>query len=285
MVDKPVYVTEVAERKPVYVGGIAMTLALFDKESQEWYSQFGRSSTFTFQKFSSPGVPFWYALRDAVEKRDETTTRDLLGKITPYAMKNLNDLTPLERWERTAKHLPEDIGGPNKEGIKKLLTSLARGRVLETMCGFNSYFGDSPKIDEVQVVDFCAEMLKRYAYPERKRIVFDMERVVRGEKLNFFKDGFFKTIGSWGTNYLSDPQPVFNEFARLLSTNGQVLILENTEEGYRDLIKRLFDPDICAKWMENAGLKPEIRKLTKIKREYEMGDYYLVRGVKKNGRD
>ena len=82
---------------------------------------------------------------------------------------NYEDLSPLARWKRTALQLPGDIGGPRKEDIKKSLTRRAKGKVLEAMCGFNSYFGNSKNTSEVVVLDFCQEMLERYPYPERKR--------------------------------------------------------------------------------------------------------------------
>ena len=101
--------------------------------------------------------------------------------------------------------------------IKKYITSHAQGKVLETMCGFNSYFGNSKKINEVVVLDYCREMLERYARPERTRILYDLNKVIAGEKLDFFKEGEFQTIGCWGSNYLTNPVPVFSEFHRILS--------------------------------------------------------------------
>lgn len=194
---------------------------------------------------------------------------------TPYEKK-----TTLEKWSNTAVQMPGDIGGPRKEDIKKLITSKSEGNVLETMCGFNSYFLEDEKISEVIALDFCKEMLERYAFPNRKRILFDLERISHGEKLDFFKRGNFQTIGCWGSNYLGDPVSVFREFNRILSKGGKFLILESTTEGYPDQIKRYFDPRECSSFMQSVGFSTNIEHLAWLKTEFEIGEYYLVEGVK-----
>ena len=188
--------------------------------------------------------------------------------------------TSLEKWAHTAVQMPGDIGGPRKKEIRDFITSKTEGRVLETMCGFNSYFGESENISEVVVLDFCKEMLERYAFPKRKRILFDLERVVNGKKLDFFQEGDFQTIGCWGSNYLSNPVPVFTEFKRTLSTGGKFLILESTTEGYPDQIERYFNPHKCSEFMQQAGFSVEVEHLKWLKTEMEFGEYYIVTGTK-----
>jgi len=281
---QPIYVTEIAERKPQYAGGMRVYLSFFDDEgSCEWYRQFSKKSSFTFKNgryFRGGGEQLFFQLRNAIKNRDSVEVKKLLPRVRALCQRNYEDLKPAEKWAKMAIQLPGDIGGPRKEEIRELLTSKASGKVLETMCGFNSYFADSPNIGEVVVLDFCREMLERYAYPKRTRILYDLEKVVNGEKMDFFADGFFQTIGCWGSNYLSKQQPVFAEFRRILGKNGRLLILESTSEGYTDLIKRYFNPEECANNMREAGFEVKTTPLPQIKTEGELGDYFLVEGIK-----
>lgn len=282
--EKPIFVTEVADRKPQFRGGMMVTLELWEDEgADEWWNQFGEKSSFTFKPgcyFGKEGGRLFYLLNEAIKKRDPEGVRSILPELRTHCQTNYEDLEPAQKWAHAAVQMPGDIGGPRKNEVRDIITAEARGRVLETMCGFNSYFADTPNITEVVVLDFCREMLERYAHPKRTRILYDLERVVMGEKLDFFKDGNFQTIGCWGSNYLSDQRPVFAEFNRVLSRGGRLLILESTSEGYSDLIKRYFDPEECARSMRESDFNVEIRPLPKLKTEFELGEYYLVVGVK-----
>ena len=288
----PVYVTEIVERKPDYAtdASIESSLELWNDERwgnikglSEWWAQFKQGSEdFAFRSIGSPGYRMYYQeLIPAVRARDSKAVRSVLRKMKKYRLKLYRDLTVPELWARTARRMPEDIAGPKKREITALLTSRAQGRVLETMCGFNSYFAPSEQIREVIALDYCREMLERYEYPERKRILFDIERVVKGERMDFFRPKSFQTIGCWGSNYLSDPMLIFAEFRRLLSEEGTLVILENTEEGYRDSgLKRLFDPKECAMFMEKAGLSSSIEHQPQLR--WNHAEYYLVTGRRVN---
>jgi hypothetical protein len=282
--EQPEYVTEVADKRRQHPGGLRVDLCFFnDTGAIEWYRQFSRKASFTFRHgnyFNKGGSHLYSQLTEAIKKRDSKSVKTLLPKIRALCQRNYDDLKPVEKWAHSAVQLPEDIGGPRKGEIRKYLTARASGRVLETMCGFNSYFSDSPNIAEVVALDFCKEMLERYAYPERTRILYDLERIVKGKGMDFFADGSFQTIGCWGSNYLSRQTPVFAEFGRILGDDGKLLILENTSEGYSDLVKRYFDPEECAKNMQEAGFRVQIIPLPWIKLEWEYGDYFLVEGVR-----
>lgn len=297
----PVYVTEVAEREKIYMGGMQIEIPLwqiaeeentrgnfeqekkFYEELKNWWGQFGEKMTFTFksgQYFNGRGEKLFYDLYIAIKKRDASSIRRILPKMKEHCQTNYKDLNPIKKWAYTALQLPGDIGGPRKDDVRKLITSRAKGRVLETMCGFNSYFGDSPKISEVIALDYCEEMLERYARPERKRILFDLEKISNGTGMDFFEDESFQTIGCWGSNYLSNPISVFLEFHRILSKGGKFLILENTAEGYSDLVMRYFNPKACGKFMQQAGFSTTIEPLEWLKTKTELGDYSLVIGTK-----
>lgn len=282
----PIYITEIAERVPQLTsGGILTYMDIYStltNDDEEWWTQFNQNPEITL----NPGHHFHKGsviisqINQAVILRDAEKVRELLPQLKEHCQTNYRDLPVTDRWARAAVQMPEDVGGPRKKDIKKLLTRHARGRVLETMCGFNSYFANHKQIQEVVVVDFCKEMLERYAYPARTRILYNMENIVNGGKMDFFKDESFQTIGCWGSNYLTNPVPVFAEFGRLLSKGGKLLILENTTEGYVEFVKRHFDPTECADFMKKAGLNPKIKHLPKIKMEWEGGEYYLVTGIK-----
>ena len=276
----PVYVTEAAERKPIV--GPCGTSMFLELDALKWWEQFEESPRFNFKPkcfWGKEGEKLFYKLTEAVKRRDAAAVREVLPRVKALCEPNYEDLPPEERWARVAVQMPEDIGGPKKEEIRQLLTARARGRVLETMCGFNSYFGDSSNIGEVIALDFCKEMLERYPYPERTRILCDLERVVKGERLDFFSDSSFQTVGCWGSNYLSDPVPVFREFKRILAPGGKLLVLENTAEGYADLVKRYFNPAACAGSMREASLTTATEHLPQLRAPFDIGEYYLVEGT------
>jgi ubiquinone/menaquinone biosynthesis C-methylase UbiE len=178
--------------------------------------------------------------------------------------------------------MPGDWGpvGANKAKLKEIVTRRASGRVLEAMCGFNSYFGESVGIREVVALDFCREALERYEYPQRVRILYDLERVANGEKLDFFGDSSFQTVGVFfAVGYLTDPVPVHKEFHRLLAEDGRLLVVGGTAQGYTDILKRRFKPKECAKAMHEAGFTTKTKKLP-LKTSTELGEYYLVEGTK-----
>ncbi|MBU0929819.1 MAG: hypothetical protein KJ623_01995 [Nanoarchaeota archaeon] len=282
--ERPIYVTEVAEREPKYNAGLMVTLDLWhDKGASEWWKQFSKKTSFTFKSrcfFGKEGERLFHQLQEAIKKRDAEGVRNILPKMNIYCQTNYEDLKSIQKWAHKAIQMPGDIGGPRKKEVREFLTSQASGRVLETMCGFNSYFDDSLNITEVVALDFCKEMLERYAYPKRIKILYDLEQVVKGKQMNFFADGSFQTVGCWGSNYLSRQKPVFTEFRRILSESGKLLILENIFEGYSDLIKRHFNPEKCAKSMRESGFDVKIQPLPWLKSTWVLGDYYLVQGIK-----
>jgi SAM-dependent methyltransferase len=277
-------VTETAKREPKYLGGLSIDLELWNRDgAREWWKQFGEKERFTFRSgcyLGKEGEKLFYQLSRAIDARDADSVRSILPEMKKYCQANFEDLSLLEKWERIAIHMPGDIGGPSKGEVARIITRHARGRVLEAMCGFNSYFGKSPDIQEVVALDYCRAMLERYPFPERKRILHDLEKVAEGENMGFFREGEFQTVGCWGSNYLSEPVPVFAEFKRILSDGGRLIVLENTAEGYGDLVKRYFNPEQCAGFMQKAGLKPRIEPLKDLKTEFEVGHYSLVEGTK-----
>jgi hypothetical protein len=269
------------KRVPKYRGSIDVFFNLDSREDRDWWDELGGETLFTFKRGCLfKGSPLLPGLRDAISRKDKDAAQALLIQLGQYTETSYNDLSDHEKWERTALSMAEDIGGRRQREEGEILTLRASGRVLETMCGFNTYFWDVEHIEEVVVLDGCRAMLERYILPDRLRILYDLERVVGVEAMGFFSEGEFQTVGCWGSNYLTHPVPVFVEFHRVLSDGGKLLILESTTEGYRDLVKRFFDPRVCAGFMQEAGFSTEIEELTTFKLEGQPGDYYLVTGTK-----
>ncbi len=278
------YVATVVERSPKYVLGLTVEIVSYlDDDALAWWRKINGQTRFTFKQkcfFCSQGEVLYHQLIESILEKNETKATKTFSEMRSYCQKNFEDLTPTERWAHTALQLPGDIGGPKKKEIAKIITSKARGAVLETMCGFNSYFNNSSQIDSVTVIDYCREMLERYKFPKRRRILYNLEKVNRGKKMNFFEDCCFDTIGCWGTNYLSRLKPVFAEFYRILDHGGNVLVLENTHEGYHELVKRYFNPNRCATQLKIVGFNVTITHLRQLKTKWCFGEYYLVEGIK-----
>jgi len=213
------------------------------------------------------------------DEEDKIIKRLLELKAKPWKEK-----TDLEKWAHMALQKPEDWGPASwakKAELKSLITELCFGRVLESMCGFRTCVGDSPKIKEVVALDFCGEALKRYDRPERKRILYNLEDIIKGDKMEFFEDKTFHTVtASFGIDYLTDPVPVHKEFYRILSDDGQLLVVDGPGQGYVDIKKRKFNPQVCAKFMEAAGFSATVQPLPTIKLDFEPQGYFLVRGEK-----
>lgn len=282
--EAPIFVSKVSERKPDYSRiGVTMYLELWDSETADWWKKFSPKTHFNFPGSRSKGTVYYHELCLAIRNREDAKIPELLKKIEEYSISLYEEKTERDRWAHFAVQLPGDWGvhGENKSKLKKMITAKAKGRVLDAMSGFHSYFGDSPKITEVIALDFCEEALERYDHPDRKRALFDLERIKSGEKIDFFEDGYFQTIGVFfGVNYLSDPQSVYREFHRLLSEKGKLLIVGGTSSGYEDLVKKWFDPDDVALAMQNCGFATSIKQLPEMKYESQLTDYYLVEGKK-----
>lgn len=278
---EPIYVTEVAERIPRFRGGMKMTPCP-SLEDYDWWNENYGGRSFTFPKFDSNAWRLVGSLSEAIKKRSKSEVDVLLPQIEKLCVKSYSEKTEAEKWGDMAVQLPGDWGpiGENKQKLKRMITGCSFGRVLEAMCGFRSYIDESSRITEVVALDFCREALERYDYPERKRILYNLEDVVKGDRMEFFRDKSFQTVGVFfAINYLTDPKSVHREFHRILSDDGQLLIVGGTAQGYSDLLKRNFNPEDCSKAIEAAGFSTKIEHLP-LKTEHELGEYYLVEGRK-----
>lgn len=281
---KPIYITEVAERKPQYRGGISLCLDLFDRrEDYEWYKKIYKKIHFTIPKINSKGEKLFYELCQAIKEKDEEKVKRIFPELEKNCLKNNDEKSEVERWGDAAVQLPGDWGpfGEKRKRLIQIIAEKAYGNVLEAMCGFESYFNKSEKIREVIALDFCREALERYSYPKRKRILYDLEKVVKGKRMDFFDNNYFNTIGVFfGVGYLTNPLPVYEEFHRILSQNGRLLIVGGTSSGYSDLIKKWFRPKTCSKILKSVGFSTKVKHLASLKQKTQLGEYYLVEAKK-----
>lgn len=287
----PIYVTEVADREPKYMGGLTVPLPLFDSSlihngTYEWWKQFNEKTSFTFKSkcfYNSNGGKLFNELGLAIEKIDSNQVKEILPKMKKYCQPDFDDLEKVDKWSQMSIQMPGDWGPSpkKKDELKQLITSISAGTVLEAMCGFTSLFENSKKIKDVIALDYCREGLLRYDYPNRKRILYDLDKISNGEKINFFDDNCFDTIGVFfGIDYLKKPAHVHKEFNRILKKNGRLLVVGGTEDGYKDMLKRYFDPAITSSEMESAGFKTTVTQMKSLKRDSQNGEYYLVEGIK-----
>ncbi|MDP7115624.1 MAG: hypothetical protein QF915_01075, partial [Candidatus Woesearchaeota archaeon] len=184
----PVYVTDVKPRVRRRNEGISVHVVFLDQEMDELYASIGDRKEFTFPNIQSPGLSAYHRLMQFIRDLDREGAIEALEVMKQHRIESEDELTDAEKWGKVAIQLPDDWGptGEHRLALKKLITQKAHGRVLEAMCGFTSYFLDSPEIDGVVAMDFCREELELYDHPERQRILFDMNLVVNGGKIDFF---------------------------------------------------------------------------------------------------
>lgn len=282
--EQPHYVTKVVERKPQYRGGVTFELPFLqiNENDRAWFLSIGGKTRITLPSFKSPGTAAYYKMIDALSVGDRSTVESLLPIVQEGSIKSFDDKTKREKWSHLAVQVPEwGTSGTRSRQLKQTLTARATGNVLEAMSGFLSHIDASSSIGEVIAMDFCEEALERYDYPDRKRILFDFERVAHGEKIPFFPDGSFQTVAvTFGMDYLSDVDPVYGEFNRLLSPGGKVLVVGGTLSGYEELLERNFDPMFHEDHLRETGFIPSTMPLPFLHEQGGFSDYYVVEGTK-----
>lgn len=219
--------------------------------------------------------PPWYNIGGESEKR----VKEILEQLHSIRMVPFEERSLLKKWAFLMEQLPGDIGGPNKGKIRDILSARCRGRVLEAMCGFNSYLEPSPN-REVVALDYCREAIERYPHPERTRILFDLNTIQEDRKMDFFNEGEFDAITiCFGFHYLQHPVDLFQEFHRLLSASGRLILVENPHQCYRDIACRSFLPEYCVDFLKRALFKNVRAEELPIAEDWEQkagGRYFLI---------
>lgn len=212
---------------------------------------------------------------------DHPRAKELISCLRQLRAPDKWQQTHLQRWADAAMRMPGDLGGgPMKPIIADTLSSLCFGRVLEAMCGFNSYFLPSEK-RQVTALDYCRAALERYQYPERERVLVDLDTVTTLSDLDFCGPESFDAISiSFGLKYLKNPALVCRALGDMLKPEGRMIFVESPIREYSDLTFRRFDLDVCERILREAGLSISSSRLLGNERQQRIEQVYLVEAVK-----
>ena len=254
--ESAVLINEVSCREPDFTAtGITAPFPLSaysEADQSEWLAAGGR------EEYVFPKLRVYDETMPEVRRLiDDGCLKEAVDLTLSCAIKSFEEKSPSEKWSHYTRQLPGDWGPhhpTDREHMRKTLTSKARGLVMEAMCGFTSYVDEAPHIDEVVAMDFCRDGLELYDYPDRRRILFDLDTIATGCTIDFLSDNALDTICiSFGVDYLKDPLAVYSEFGRVLSPGGRVLVIGGRSCGYSDLIKQYFDPVFHVGLLAQAG--------------------------------
>jgi len=286
----PEYVIDIKPRKSdvperfVSLPRITEPPKLFSPEYWDWWEENEWLINFTVHVSNLALVKeLANELGIACKENNKKKIESLIEQLRPLRVLPFDERTLLEKWAHMMRQLPDDIGGPNKEKIRAILSARCKGRVLEAMCGFNSYLEPSEKI-EVTALDFCREALELYHHPERTRILFDLNKITRRKGIGFFQEGEFDAITiCFGFHYIRHPIIVFQEFKRLLSVGGRLIFIENPNQCYSDMIYRCFLPENCVSCLKKASFESVQVEELAIAEDWEIeagGHYFLIEAFK-----
>ncbi len=286
-----VLVTDVKPREFIYPGHLVFVpgvdlppeLKLWEEGFDDWWERYGPSAI----SVAEENLPLARALAllawEADKRKDRDKVLELRDGLRTLQYPDSEKRNGKQNWSHILVQMPEDIGGPKKKDIKNILSARYRGKVLEAMCGFNSYLCPA-KDREVIALDFCRAALERYLYPERIRILFDLNGVQQKQGIPFLEDEEFDAIViCFGFDYLDHPVWVFREFRRILKPSGCLILVEDPCQGYGDLVKRWFHPKSCLNFLHYAGfekIKIEILPVIYGKNEASSRKYFLVEAAK-----
>ncbi|MBU0636444.1 class I SAM-dependent methyltransferase [Candidatus Micrarchaeota archaeon] len=261
--------------------------AIFQSSSAGSAKQGGIFRRFDFNILNNPRV---LARARALKKQADALHESGKTKKAHAILKEIEKLphelhfekrSPREWRDHYARQMPGDIAGPFANAKMQLLTSKVHGKVLEAMCGFNSFIQDASHIRKVVAADFSREMLTRYPYRKRKRVLVDF---------NFrtpFSDKEFDTISiTHGMRYFKNEQlvPLFKEFRRILKPKGTILLIEGGGAGYGSVVKRPLGLKRIKRDLQTAGFSVRITSLVdtpgfKRPSGYR-GNLYLIEATK-----
>ncbi|MBT4376370.1 methyltransferase domain-containing protein [archaeon] len=282
---KPEYITEAVERKPDwpwrqvviyngYAGGI---------QYDPWEDFPGLFSLEVHRDKFEEAHALSLEFHNLGPSPKRNVALPIVSKLVSICLPSSEKRSHIERWDRVAVQLPGDIGGLNKKKFEGIITQRSKGKVLEAMAGFNTYISKADHIYEVISLDYSREMLLRYPFPERKRILFDLNKISsEGIKMDFFGNEEFQTITCcYGVNYMDKPEQIFKEFYRILSPGGKFLAFGSSGSGYQDIQVRPFNPKTTAEEMNATGFSSSIETFPELEVPTEWGRHWLITGVKK----
>ncbi len=201
-----------------------------------------------------------YALLSDGEKITGRKVTHILARLKDMRLLSWSELSDLDKWEKTAASLPGDIAGRYKKETTHFISEKLSGDVLEAMCGFNSYI--YPHIDRlITAHDYSEKMLKRYEYPKRRRVQFDLNLLPK-KRFAFREESFDAILFVKGYKYIKSPVAMFREWKRLLKPDGKLFFIESTTAGYSEMTLRRLRVKECKQELQQAGFHdPVVRCL------------------------
>ena len=158
-----------------------------------------------------------------------------------------------------------------------------KGKILEAMCGFNSYFPRS-KRRKVTALDFCGPALERYPYPERVRIECNLDQITKvRNRLHFIEDESFDAVSiCYGFKYPKHIANILHEFLRILKPGGTLSFIEAKEAELEEVTHRRFTDGKRTKALfRRCGFEVTIEKLEMpCGVEEELGEFFHIQATK-----
>jgi SAM-dependent methyltransferase len=192
--------------------------------------------------------------------------------------------TSLQQWSHMLAQKPGDMGGGfDNWFLTQYLSERVTGRVMEAMCGFNSYLLPA-RNRRVIAVDYCREGLERYVYPKRRRILLDLDAITGAEDFAFLKGRLLDAITiCFGYKYLADPERTFRGFREILRPGGRLCLIEHPYHHYESIANRGYCAQTLKKQLLKAGYSAaEYEKISFLPRcrQFSSGNYYYTVGVR-----
>ncbi len=209
------------------------------------------------------------------EKFSDEEIENIIERLRGFKLPSAEEKDNPAFWNRVALKMP-NLAGPNGDELRQILSNLCSGLILEAMCGYESYLYEKPNYSVI-ALDFAAEALKRYPYPQRTRVLFDLNN---GDFNEFSENCFDYITICFGFKYLLDVKKVCDGFIKILKPGGSIIFIENPTREYSQATHRPFSSKICEEFLSLAGFR-NIYSRQLFTQDYDGSrDYFLVSGKK-----
>lgn len=173
------------------------------------------------------------------EDPNHPDSKGVIDQLMLLRAKPTSDFVAQDMWEAGAFALSCYCGESTTEIVKSLL-SQHTGRILEALCGHNSYF-ESDSTRQIVALDGCRKSLLRYSHPDAEKFCCNLDQVTGEEKLDFLTSESFDLISvCFGYKYPCVIESLLREFFRLLKPGGVISFVESKTHGYTKYTKREF---------------------------------------------
>ncbi len=209
------------------------------------------------------------------EKLSDNEVEEIISRLRAFKLPSAEEKGDPAFWNRVAAYMP-NLSGTDGSEITKLLSGMCSGLVLEALCGYESYL-EEKKDMTVIALDFAELALGRYPYPQRTRVLFDVNK----DSFDNFSENCFDFITiCFGFKYFKDADEVCRGFLRILKPGGKIYFLENPSREYSQATYRPFTGHECVMNLKHVGFSDAHYKWLNITDYDGQQNYYLVTGEK-----